>query len=910
VRSQRGRRFFAPEVVQTSAMDCGPATLKSLLEGFGIPVSYGRLREACQTDLDGTSIDTLEEIALKLGLDAEQVMIPPDHLFLPEARALPAIVVVRQPSGLTHFLVAWRCHGPMVQLMDPATGRRWMSHRQFLDDVYRHEFPLSASYWRAWAGSEEFLGSLRHRLNALGISAAVRARLVDVAMADPDWRTIAALDAATRMSEIVARAGGVTARNVSEQLLESLFEQARLNPVGKKQPIPDHYWIVQAGPLTAKGEEQLVVRGAVLVRVLGRRMDHEIPGTAKEAGSPGAELSPELAAALTERPSQPGRELFRQVRADGLLAPAVLVVALALASAGTVLEAILFRGLLDIGRDLNTTVQRMAAIGGLLIFEAMFLSFEFPIVTGLLRLGRRLEVRLRVAFLQKIPRLMDCYLRSRLISDMAERSHRLHTLRLLPELGGLFLRSSFEMLLTTAGLIWLDPPSAPLAIAVTTLSLTLPMLANPFLNERHLRIRTHLAGLSRFYLDALLGLLAVRASGAERALAYEHQQWVGQWARASLAQLRMVVAIEAAQGFAGFGLAAWLLFSHWSRAGDGGGALLMAYWALRLPVLGQEIALVARQYPEQRSLTLRLLEPLGAPERTSSPEPQNEKDRMVEQPRASTGREPFAATIRFQDVTVRAAGHIILAGINLDIPAGTHVAIVGPSGAGKSSLVGLLLGWHRAAQGCVLVDEQVLDEQGVDILRRGLAWVDPTVHVWNRSLIDNLRYGNHDELTLNSVLHQVDLLRLVGTLPDGMQTALGEGGALVSGGEGQRIRAARAMLRSQVRLAILDEPFRGLDRDQRHGLLTRVRELWRNATLICITHDLSETRTFDRVLLLDRGRVQEDGAPASLAHDSASRYHAMLQAEEAVRSSYSSDQIWRRARLETGQLASRNSHEI
>ena len=61
-------RLLAPEVVQTSAMDCGPAALKCLLEGFGISVSYGRLREACQTDIDGTSIDTMEEVAQQLGL--------------------------------------------------------------------------------------------------------------------------------------------------------------------------------------------------------------------------------------------------------------------------------------------------------------------------------------------------------------------------------------------------------------------------------------------------------------------------------------------------------------------------------------------------------------------------------------------------------------------------------------------------------------------------------------------------------------------------------------------------------------------------------------------------------------------------------------------------------------------------
>src|SRR5947207_5590382 len=106
-------------------MDCGPASLKSLLEGLGISVSYGRLREACQTDVDGTSIDTLEQIAVQLGLEAEQIMLPLDHFLLPGGAALPAIVVVQLAVGLTHFVVAWRRHGPLIQLMDPGVGRRW-----------------------------------------------------------------------------------------------------------------------------------------------------------------------------------------------------------------------------------------------------------------------------------------------------------------------------------------------------------------------------------------------------------------------------------------------------------------------------------------------------------------------------------------------------------------------------------------------------------------------------------------------------------------------------------------------------------------------------------------------------------------------------------------------------------------
>src|SRR5512137_439546 len=119
VSKTASQHWLVPEVVQTSTMDCGPAALKCLLEGFNIPVSYGRLREACQTDVDGTSIDTLEEVALQLGLDVDQQMHPLDHLFSPEASLLPALLVVRLPSGYTHFVVIWAAYGGLVQVMDP-----------------------------------------------------------------------------------------------------------------------------------------------------------------------------------------------------------------------------------------------------------------------------------------------------------------------------------------------------------------------------------------------------------------------------------------------------------------------------------------------------------------------------------------------------------------------------------------------------------------------------------------------------------------------------------------------------------------------------------------------------------------------------------------------------------------------
>nr|MBP7688826.1 hypothetical protein [Thermoflexales bacterium] len=163
------RRFFVPEVVQTSEMDCGPAALKALLAGFGIHTSYGRLREACQTTVDGTSIDTLEDLAVKLGLSAEQIMLPADHVLLDEAKALPALVVVRLPNGLTHFSVVWSQHGRWVQVMDPGVGRRWISRRRLLDELYIHRFPVPASAWREWAGTIGFLDPLRRRLRDLRV---------------------------------------------------------------------------------------------------------------------------------------------------------------------------------------------------------------------------------------------------------------------------------------------------------------------------------------------------------------------------------------------------------------------------------------------------------------------------------------------------------------------------------------------------------------------------------------------------------------------------------------------------------------------------------------------------------------------------------------------------------------------
>ena len=892
------RSLFVPEVVQTSAMDCGPACLKSLLGGFGISVSYGRLREACQTDVDGTSIDTLEEIARDLGLEAEQVLIPVDHLLLPEAETLPAIVVVRLPMGFTHFVVVWRAHGGLVQLMDPGTGRRWTTKEAFLRDVYTHSMAVPAEGWREFACSPAFLRPLAHRIECVGATRAAE-RLLAEATADPSWRSLAALDAATRMTTSLVESGGISRGRDASNLLEELYRGARDSDADSEAEddaiVPPIYWSARADKADDDGEAQVSITGAVLVHVRGKR---GAATTSTEMPSRPA-LSPELIAALEEPPSRPGRDLLRALREDGLLTPAALVLGLALGAAGTVLEAVLFRSLFDIGRQLDIVEKRVSAFVALLLFLAVLLLLELPLASGILRIGRRLDGRFRMAFLRKVPRLGDRYFQSRPISDMAERSHSVHALRLLPGLGAQVLRETAALLATAIGIAWLDRSSAPIAACVAGLAFAIPLVLQRPLEERDLRVRNHGGALSRWYLDALLGLVPVRAHGAEPALRREHESLLVEWADASRARDRLAIGIEAIQALVALGLASWLFLSYYARTSEPGGALLLLYWALSLPAHGRELALAIRQYPAQRNTALRVLEPLGAIEERQD-EVDAHSDRSVA-PR-SNDEAVRGVALRFEGVSVRAGGHAILEEVDLAIEPGAHVAIVGASGAGKSSLVGVLLGWHRAAQGQVLVDGQRLDARQLDGLRATTAWVDPTVQLWNRSLLDNLVYGASDEgaARVGEMVEEADLRGILEALPDGLATALGEGGGLVSGGEGQRIRLGRAALGKEARLVVLDEPFRGLDREKRRQLLARARRWWPNATLLCITHDVGETRDFERVVIVERGRIIEDGRPKELVARPDSRYAALLAAEEEVRIGMWSDPAWRRIHLAHG----------
>ena len=143
-------------------------------------------------------------------------------------------------------------------------------------------------------------------------------------------------------------------------------------------------------------------------------------------------------------------------------------------------------------------------------------------------------------------------------------------------------------------------------------------------------------------------------------------------------------------------------------------------------------------------------------------------------------------------------------------------------------------------------------------------------------------------------------------LEQGLDTPLGADGALVSGGEGQRVRIARAMLRANCRLAILDEPFRGLDRETRKALTASARTRWADSTLLFVSHDIEHALDFERVLVVEDGRIVEDGHPRDLAMRE-TKFRTMLEAERDVLEELWSAARWRRITVESGGLIEEKS---
>lgn len=228
---------------------------------------------------------------------------------------------------------------------------------------------------------------------------------------------------------------------------------------------------------------------------------------------------------------------------------------------------------------------------------------------------------------------------------------------------------------------------------------------------------------------------------------------------------------------------------------------------------------------------------------------------------ATYGRQPFIydQIIKFQDVYFSFDDQPVLQGVNLKLTKGKTYALVGASGSGKTTLANMLCAFYQPDQGRILIDGVPLEDIQLREVRAHIGLVSQQVHLFDDTIWDNIRYGNFERepAEIERVIEQVGLNGL------DVQATIGEQGVQLSGGQKQRIALARTLLQP-VDLLILDEATAALDAESEAALFRRVQQLYREQTILLISHRLSAVQGVDEVICLADGRVVEQGPPEVL----------------------------------------------
>jgi ATP-binding cassette subfamily B protein len=224
--------------------------------------------------------------------------------------------------------------------------------------------------------------------------------------------------------------------------------------------------------------------------------------------------------------------------------------------------------------------------------------------------------------------------------------------------------------------------------------------------------------------------------------------------------------------------------------------------------------------------------------------------------------------INFNDVTYRyedAGETAVLSGFSLTIPAGQKVGLVGHSGAGKTTLTKLLLRFDDIDAGAITIDGQDISQVTQKSLRRQISYVPQEPMLFHRTLRENIAYARPDasDTEVIEATKRANAYEFIETLPRGLDTIVGERGVKLSGGQRQRIAIARAILKNAP-IIILDEATSALDSESEALVQQSFGELMANRTSIVVAHRLSTIRHMDRIIVMEGGKVIEDGTHAEL----------------------------------------------
>lgn len=222
--------------------------------------------------------------------------------------------------------------------------------------------------------------------------------------------------------------------------------------------------------------------------------------------------------------------------------------------------------------------------------------------------------------------------------------------------------------------------------------------------------------------------------------------------------------------------------------------------------------------------------------------------------------QPKTSNIKLNHVNFSYESKKIIDDVSLDIPEKTTAALVGPSGSGKTTLCNLIARFWDIESGSISLDGHDVKEYSYDSLIRNFSFVFQTVYLFEDTIENNIKFGNpdasHEEVVAaakKAACHDFIL-----SLPEGYQTKIGEGGASLSGGERQRISIARAIIKDAP-IIILDEATANVDPENEEALMQAIHSLTKDKTIIMIAHRLKTVERADQIVVLDKGRIVEQG---------------------------------------------------
>ncbi len=240
---------------------------------------------------------------------------------------------------------------------------------------------------------------------------------------------------------------------------------------------------------------------------------------------------------------------------------------------------------------------------------------------------------------------------------------------------------------------------------------------------------------------------------------------------------------------------------------------------------------------------------------------------------------PTKAEITFKDVNFSyIEGKPIFENLNLHIKAGEKIGVVGHSGSGKSTLINLLLRAYDVDSGEILLNKTNIKDLTFRSHHKNIAVISQDTALFNRSILENLRITNsqasEEQIRQAAQLAQID--KTIMNLPHGYNSVVGERGTMLSGGERQRIAIARAILQNAP-ILILDEATSALDSEAEIMIEKALQNIIKDKTVIAIAHRLSTLRSMDRIIVLENGKIIEEGSIDELLKNKSGTFHKLYQ---------------------------------